>query len=70
VWCFATPEDLGWWTGTWAQRLTESAFGRHAVDFGLADRAELTRLAQAWRAWGQQDGAWFAILHGEVLARP
>ncbi|GAA1437483.1 methyltransferase domain-containing protein [Microlunatus lacustris] len=70
VWCFATAEDLGWWTGTWAERLTESAFGRQGVDLGLTDRAELVRLAAAWRAWGQQDDAWFTVLHGEVLARP
>ncbi len=70
VWCFASAADLAWWSDTWAERLTESAFGRQGVDLGLTDRAELTRLAAAWRAWGQQDDAWFAVLHGEVLARP
>ena len=24
VWCYASPEDLAWWTGTWAERLTAS----------------------------------------------
>ena len=70
VWCFATPEDLGWWTSTWAERLTESAFGRQGVDLGLTDAAELDRLATAWRDWGQRDGAWFSVLHGDLLARP
>jgi SAM-dependent methyltransferase len=70
VWCFATAEDLAWWTGTWAERLTESAFGRQAVERGLTDPAELGRLASAWRAWGERADAWFAVLHGEVLARP
>ena len=70
VWCFATVEDLDWWTGTWAERLTESAFGRQGVDLGLTDRAELVSLAAVWRAWGQREDAWFAVLHGEVLARP
>ncbi|WP_231930340.1 methyltransferase domain-containing protein [Friedmanniella luteola] len=70
VWCFADPEDLGWWTGTWAERLTESAFGRQGVDLGLTDPAGLAGLAAAWRAWGRREDAWFAVLHGEVLARP
>jgi SAM-dependent methyltransferase len=70
AWCFADAEDLAWWSDTWAERLTESAFGRQGVDLGLTDRAELGRLASAWRAWGRQDDAWFAVLHGEVLARP
>ena len=70
VWCFATAEDLGWWTGTWAERLTASAFGRRGVGLGLTDPDELGRLAEAWRAWGQREGAWFAVLHGDLLARP
>ncbi|MBP2418342.1 methyltransferase domain-containing protein [Microlunatus capsulatus] len=70
VWCFATPEDLGWWSTTWAERLTASAFGRQGVELGLTDAGELDRLAAAWRAWGQRDGAWFAVLHGDLLARP
>ena len=70
VWCFATPADLEWWTGTWAERLTSSAFGRQGIALGLTDADELATLAAAWRAWGQQPGAWFAILHAEVLARP
>jgi 2-polyprenyl-3-methyl-5-hydroxy-6-metoxy-1,4-benzoquinol methylase len=70
VWCFASAADLDWWTGTWADRLTSSAFGRRGVDLGLTDADELAELAAGWRAWGRQSGAWFAILHAEVLARP
>ncbi len=70
AWCFATPEDVGWWSSTWAERLTESAFGRRGVELGLTNPAELARLAESWRAWGQQEDAWFAVLHSELLARP
>ena len=70
VWCFATSEDVGWWSSTWAERLTESALGHRSVELGLTDPAELAGLAESWRTWGQQEDAWFAIVHGELLARP
>lgn len=69
VWCYATPEDLAWWTGTWAERLTASAFGASALEHGLADRAELEQLAAGWLAFGTDPRAWFLVPHGEVLAR-
>lgn len=69
VWCFASSDDLAWWTGTWAERVTTSTFGERAVVLGLSDAAELDHLAAAWRSWGTAPGAWFAVLHGEVLAR-
>lgn len=69
VWCFASPEDLAWWTGTWAERVTASTFADQAVARGLSDPVELEALAQAWREWGERPGAWFSVLHAEVLAR-
>jgi ubiquinone/menaquinone biosynthesis C-methylase UbiE len=69
VWCFASPEDLAWWTGTWAERVTTSTFADQAVALGLSDTVELEALARAWREWGEQPGAWFSVLHGEALAR-
>ena len=67
VWCFATEADLAWWTGTWAERLTESAFAEQAVGHGLSDPDELARLAAGWRRWGTRPDAWFSVLHGELL---
>ena len=69
VWCFASAEDLAWWTGTWAERLTESSFASSALGHGLADRAGLEELAAGWRAWGADPRAWFLVPHGELLAR-
>ncbi|WP_024287813.1 class I SAM-dependent methyltransferase [Cellulomonas sp. KRMCY2] len=69
VWCYATPEDRTWWADVWAERVTSSAFAQQAVGYGLADDVALELLAEAWRAWGQADDGWFAILHGQVLAR-
>jgi ubiquinone/menaquinone biosynthesis C-methylase UbiE len=69
VWCFSSPEDLSWWTSTWAERLVDSDFGRQAVALALSDRAELHALSDGWRLWGTQPDAWFAVLHGEIICR-
>jgi SAM-dependent methyltransferase len=68
VWCYASPEDLAWWSRTWAERLTASSFATSALAYGLADRAELERLAEGWLAFGEDPRAWFLVPHGEVLA--
>jgi SAM-dependent methyltransferase len=70
AWCFASPEDLTWWTQTWADRILRSDFSRQAVARGLSDRAELSRLSDGWLRWGQQPNAWFSVLHGEIICRP
>ncbi len=69
VWVFGSAEDLAWWTGTWAERVTSSGFATGALEQGLADRAGLEELAQAWRTFGEDPRAWFLVPHGEVLAR-
>ena len=69
AWCFATPADSAWWSGTWAERLSHSDFARQAVEQGLSDPTELAHLAEGWRRWGNVPDAWFAVLHGEILCR-
>ena len=68
TWCYATPADRAWQSQTWAQRCLTS-FGPRAVELGLADRADLETMAQAWRQWGDSEDAWFVVVHGEVIAR-
>ncbi len=68
TWCFATPETTAWWGDLWAERCVHSAFGEQAERYGLASRVELEGIAAAWRRWSQQPDAWFAVLHGEVVA--
>jgi ubiquinone/menaquinone biosynthesis C-methylase UbiE len=70
TWCFATEEDRAWWGGTWAERVRSSSLAEQALAGGLSTAAELDGLADAWRAWGRAPDGWFAVLHGEVLARP
>ena len=68
TWCYTTPADRTWQSQTWAQRCLTS-FGPRAVELGLAGRADLETMAQAWRQWGAGEDAWFVVVHGEVMAR-
>jgi ubiquinone/menaquinone biosynthesis C-methylase UbiE len=68
-WCYATPTDRQWWGQVWAERCVESNFAVQAKESGMADDVALEQLAQDWLAWAQAPDGWFAILHGEVLAR-
>ena len=69
TWTFADPESRAWWGGSWADRVRLSAFAHQAVEYGLSDRDELDSLANAWRQWAEKPDGFFAVLHGEVLAR-
>jgi SAM-dependent methyltransferase len=69
TWCFADAEDRAWWGGLWAERVLESSFASHAVEFGLASVADLEQMARAWRWWSEQADGWFVVVHGEVLCR-
>ncbi len=69
VWCFATPDDRTWWGELWADRMTESEVATRALELGAATPAELAAIAAAWRRWTTEPDAWFAVLHGEILAR-
>jgi SAM-dependent methyltransferase len=69
AWCFATREDRAWWSSTWAARVTTTKLADDAIATGLATRAELAGLAEAWHEWAAHPDAWFAVLHGELLCR-
>ena len=70
AWCFASDEDRAWWGGLWADRITKTALTDRAIELGVATRAELEDLGDAWRGWAAAPDGWFAVLHGEVLATP
>ncbi|MEV3929398.1 methyltransferase domain-containing protein [Streptomyces sp. NPDC049944] len=69
AWCFATPENRAWWSGLWADRTTASVYAKLAVDGGHASPDQLTEIAEAWRAWGEEPDGWFMVPHGELLCR-
>ena len=67
-WCFATLSERDWWAGLWADRVVESSLAEQAVSGGFATPDDLERLSVAWRQWAAHPDAWFAMLHGEILA--
>ncbi|TFD19740.1 class I SAM-dependent methyltransferase [Cryobacterium sp. TMT2-23] len=69
IWCFASGVEREWWGGSWADRVTESAFAAHAIEVGAADLADLNKMKAAWLQWAGDPDGWFGIPHGEVVAR-
>ena len=70
AWCFATPADRAWWAGTWGDRMRHSAVADQAIALGIATRDRLDAMADAFDDWAAHPDAWFALLHGEMLATP
>lgn len=68
VWCFAAAETRRWWGELWAERMTGSAIADQATAEGLADDSDLQEIGQAFRDWSGHPDAWFAVLHGEIVA--
>lgn len=68
TWTYADAESCAWWGGLWADRCLLSAFGEQAVAYGIASRAELVEIAEAFRRWAEHPDAFFAVVHAEVLA--
>lgn len=70
VWCFTEEADRRWWGGQWADRVRESDLARQLVDRGVATTADLEAFAAAFLRWAEAPDGWFAVVHGEVIARP
>ncbi|RLP69937.1 class I SAM-dependent methyltransferase [Mycetocola reblochoni] len=69
VWSFASDADREWWGNGWAERLLESDIAVQAIESGLADLDGLRRISAAWRDWATDERGWFAVPHGELIAR-
>jgi ubiquinone/menaquinone biosynthesis C-methylase UbiE len=69
TWHYSTPEERHWWADGWCRRATESDFASQAQDYGLASRAELASIADAWAWWADQPSGFFMVPHVEALGR-
>ncbi len=69
VWCFSTPEDRQWWAGTWADRVTASAFAEQLVAEGVASPGDLDDVARAFLKWSEHPDGYWTIPHGEIICR-
>jgi ubiquinone/menaquinone biosynthesis C-methylase UbiE len=66
TWCFADTESCAWWSGLWADRVTNGALAEQFGELGIHADARET-LAEGWRVWGADADAWFAMVHGELV---
>ncbi|KAI5299885.1 hypothetical protein KEM55_001232 [Ascosphaera atra] len=67
-WCYASKEEVDWWSNLWAERTLLSSFKDSAARVGVSHE-DLERMANAWREWGKHEDAWFAIPSGEMVCR-
>jgi hypothetical protein len=49
--------------------MASSKIGRQAIDEGFATKDEVDAMVASWRAWAADPDGWFAVPHGELLAR-
>jgi hypothetical protein len=68
AWSYAEPAERAWWGSLWAERVTATALAARARELGVATAEDLAEFAEGWRAWAAVPDAWFAVLHGEILA--
>ncbi|KAJ3039796.1 hypothetical protein HK097_002737 [Rhizophlyctis rosea] len=67
TWLFTGPEDIAWFSKSWADRTLASTTATTALEKGIATQQELQRISEGWRKWGEDEDAWFSMVHGEVL---
>lgn len=68
-WLYATAQQRRWQARVWSERVLHSAFAEQALEYGLANEADLARIAAGWHRWGSTDDGYFLIPNGEVIAR-
>lgn len=66
---FYEPDAIRNWGYSWSERIVQSSIATQAVDYGLADRAELEAISAAWRTWAETPDAVFMYINLEVLGR-
>jgi SAM-dependent methyltransferase len=65
--CFSTAEATRQWGNVLADMMGEDTYIQQFVGYGLAERAELVQISQAWQEWGEQPDAFFADVFCEAL---
>jgi SAM-dependent methyltransferase len=69
TWTYVNQDEVENWGSSWADRVLNSNLGRQAVEYGIASRAELEGIAEAWREWTRQRSAFFALIQVAALGR-
>eukprot|EP00512_Aurantiochytrium_limacinum_P003362 CAMPEP_0171501854 /NCGR_PEP_ID=MMETSP0958-20121227/9809_1 /TAXON_ID=87120 /ORGANISM="Aurantiochytrium limacinum, Strain ATCCMYA-1381" /LENGTH=280 /DNA_ID=CAMNT_0012036755 /DNA_START=227 /DNA_END=1069 /DNA_ORIENTATION=+ len=66
---YTTPEECKEWGFSWQERALKSSFTTQAQEYGHATMDDLKEISDAWASWGQEPGACFYYVNGELLAR-
>ncbi|KAM5488271.1 putative secondary metabolism biosynthetic enzyme [Microsporum canis] len=66
-WCFSSPDERKYWGGSMEERTRSSGFAVTAIEEGFTTQEVLEKIALGWRAFVEDEDAWFGVLHGEVL---
>ncbi|MEO8604932.1 MAG: methyltransferase domain-containing protein [bacterium] len=69
TWTFPGYDSVETWTSSWAERTTSSNLAVKAVEYRIAERAELEEIAAGFREWARNPAAFFSIGHVEALGR-
>lgn len=69
TWTFPGYDTTENWGTSWAARTVGSNLATNAVDYGIATREELERIAAGFRSWCREPAAFFSIGHVEALGR-
>lgn len=67
TWTYATEAATDWWGRTQARRVRESQFAQEASRVGCSAE-EIEAMAAGWEDWAADPDAWFAMVHGEIIA--
>lgn len=69
VWCYTSEEETLTWGDSYADRLLTSSMGERPVETGLATRADIEAMAEAFRVWARKPDALWAFTQVAALGR-
>ena len=69
TWTFPGYDTVESWATSWANRTVRSNLATKAVEYGIAERAELEAIAAGFREWVKSPAAFFSIGHVEAIGR-
>lgn len=68
-WCFSSPTERQYWGGSFVARAESSGWSTKALEGGYATQDDLKEMVDGWRAFVEDDDAWYGLLHGEIICR-
>ncbi|CAI7656745.1 unnamed protein product [Penicillium manginii] len=58
-----------YWGGSMGERARSSGFTTTALNEGYASQEDFDKIAMGWKAFVEDEDAWFGLLHGEIVCR-